>query len=363
MKKLHRAASFLLRMGFPWPGARRDSWSRAGRKALLRRWPAALRPFIWILSATVWPVSSLILSLRVAKRAKTGPRGLWWQCWHAALTRNIPPREFVLYQLHLIGALDKNWTYESETSTLLGQISHSETAALIRDKRAFHDWLSERGMPVVEIIEHLNVPAIIVKPREGRRGDGLVTWTQVDKGLWRSRTACEGGAIQTISSDALLSQLRSSDVIQQRVVEAGLGLDQPAVTRIITTRTEAEAHVLEALVQIPAEGDLTSHRGPFRRVRVETGEVREAGPGQRSLMIGGLRPVMPLEGQILPGWHEILAHLIRAHKALPPPCPLIGWDVIWGSEGPLILEANIGIAFTLVQTDTLEPVCLPEGVL
>ncbi|MEM9098309.1 MAG: sugar-transfer associated ATP-grasp domain-containing protein [Pseudomonadota bacterium] len=362
MTKLRRAFAYLLRMGFPWPGQRADPWSRAARHAVLARWPAALSPLIWVASSLIWPVSSLILSLNSAREARVGPRGLWLICWRAALTRNIPPREFVLYQLHLRGALDKPWRFETETSTLLGQITNPQTGQLSRDKRAFHDWMAGRGAPIVPLLDALQGDAVVSKPRYGGRGMRLTAWYRHARDRWQGQEAFGPGR-ETLAGADLHARIRAQDLLLQPLIPTDPAFGCLPVARVITCRKSDTADVLDALVQIPAKGDLASHRGAFRRVQVTTGEILRAGPGQRSLLSGGLRPEMPLEGQSLPHWAEILPHLTQAHEAMPPPCPLVGWDVIWGRDGPQILEANIGIAFTLFQIDRLEPMDLPEGLI
>ncbi|MEM8793223.1 MAG: hypothetical protein AAGE80_16500 [Pseudomonadota bacterium] len=361
MRKARRAVCFLLRMGFPWVGRRNDPWACAARRAVLRRWPVGLRPLIWGLSAVIWPVSSLWLSARAARRARNGPRGLWLACWQATLSRNIPPREFVLYQLHRPGALRSGWRFETETATWLGQNTNPETVRLVSDKRTFQEWLARRGVPAVLTLPHLSgADQLVTKPRSGGRGHGMCVWIRQDDMLWRPAAGFGGKTGEAVGEEALLAKIAEQDLLLQPFVRPDPGLGVALVARIVTSNTDDGAALVDAVAQVPAEGDLASHRGPFRRIRGKTGEIRGPGPGQRSRLSGGIAPRFPLEGHILPGWEAILTHVIEAHAALPAPAPLIGWDVIWGAGGPLVLEANIGIGLTLFQLDTLEPAGVPE---
>ncbi|MEM0924372.1 MAG: hypothetical protein AAGI13_15085, partial [Pseudomonadota bacterium] len=65
------------------------------------------------------------------------------------------------------------------------------------------------------------------------------------------------------------------------------------------------------------------------------------------------------EGTYLPGWGGIVADLTALHARMSAPPPLIGWDLIWGPKGPMVLEGNTGIGFHLFQLDRLAPSPVP----
>ena len=269
--------------------------------------------------------------------------------------RNVPPREYALFQLHRKGCLDRPWRFERETATLLSQITLPETAALIADKRAFTGWMETMGLPSVPI---LAAPegTFVSKPVRGVRGNSVVLWSPDGPG-WRPRQGFGGREGPRRTADAIMRE--HGGELLQPVVEPHPDLGHPAVVRIVTHRRGSRVEVFDAAVQVPAKGDFCSHRGPFRRVDLSSGMVLPAGPGQRSILLGKPAAPMPLEGLRLPGLPGILDHLLPAHSALAPPVPLIGWDVIIGRDGPRILEANTGIALTAFQLDRLEPARVP----
>lgn len=336
--------------GFPWCGARRDIWAAAGRRAVMRRWPAPLRPFAWLGMAVLWPVTSLALSMTVARAARTAPPGFWLRAWTAALTRNIPPREFADYQLHRQDKASQNWAFTQETALALAQMADRQASALIADKSQFADWMADQDIPHVPVLREAPPGvSIVIKPRRGAQGRGVRAWTWKDD-TWHNQNGFQSGQTGQTSDDLSTSFSADTEIMQPLIPPA---LGHPAVARIITAKGALQP--LEALLQSPAEGDFCSHRGPFRRIDVTTGTVLPPGPGQRTSLYGAGPDMFTLEGAVLPDWPTLCSELTHAHGLLPGPVMIIGWDVLWSPDGPLVLEANTGIAFHLFQADTLRP--------
>lgn len=49
---------------------------------------------------------------------------------------------------------------------------------------------------------------------------------------------------------------------------------------------------------------------------------------------------LPVEGLVIPGWHDVLDLVIEAHRLFAD-VPSLGWDVALTPEGPVLVEANV----------------------
>ncbi|MEL6477992.1 MAG: hypothetical protein AAFR17_11760 [Pseudomonadota bacterium] len=353
MSRAKRALTSLAESGFPWAGGRRDPWSLRARRETLRRWPLALRPMAALAMAVFWPVSSLARALRLSRAAPYRPAGFWWKAWRAALTRNVPPQEFADYQLYRPPGRE-GWRFTRETALTLSRLTPPETSALIADKARLASCLAAAGVPVVPVLDRVEAGrSLVTKPRRGAQGRDVTAWIWTGE-RFRETAGFGGGTGREVSATELADHAQGAVI--QPLIEPGLPV--PAVARVITG--PGAAH--DALIQMPATGDFCSHRGPFRLIDLSDGRVCPPGPGQTGAMTGDGSGVMPLEGTCLPGWTALLDTLTIAHAGLLAPAPLIGWDVIWGAEGPLVLEGNVGIGFHLFQLDRLEPSRVPMPI-
>ncbi|MBY8976569.1 hypothetical protein KHP62_12170 [Rhodobacteraceae bacterium NNCM2] len=364
MRRLRNGFRLLAHSGSPLAGRRRDRWSVEARQAMLRRWPGWVRPLAGAAMALCWPVASFAQARQAAAQGNLGKAEFWRMWWQGAIRRNVPPREYMHYQLWRDGALTLPWSFERETATLLGQLTAGNAAALISDKASFAAWLAGREVPCVPVLTSLPDGDVVLKPRRGARGAGVTAW-RPDGDRFVSAEGFGGGGTARATAEELAARAAAEDLVIQPLIGPHPALGAPAVARIVSVREpERPARVLAALIQTPAEGDFCTHRGPFRLVDPATGEVLPPGPGQMTHRLYPAPPEVPFEGALLPGWSLLLTDLARAHDALPGTVPVIGWDVTFGPEGPLVLEGNTGIGLLLFQLDRLEPLVLPiEGYL
>lgn len=354
MSRWRSALHTLAQSGFPWAN-RPGAWPGTARQALRAKVPAPLGPAATIAMALLWPVASLVQSITMARAAQGGPPHLWRRAWAAALTHNIPPWEFADYQLFRSGAPLAGWRYTRETAATLALLTHPDSAALIADKPRFADWLAREGVPVVPTLAAPEPGgSLVTKPRRGAQGRGVQAWIACDTGF-RSRNGF-GGDTETLSADGLRARIARDELIAQPLIFSPLGT---AAIRIVTHRENAPSRVFDSLLQTAAPGDFCTHRGPFRRIDTTTGQVLPPGPGQTGSIFAPDLGEVAAQGQVIPGWGDILSCLTRAHDLLTPPIPLIGWDILVGPEGPLVLEGNTGIGLHLFQLDRLEPANLP----
>jgi hypothetical protein len=117
------------------------------------------------------------------------------------------------------------------------------------------------------------------------------------------------------------------------------------------------------MLQAPLPGEFISQSGTFRLIDVTNGAVMPPMPGQSS-------PVFEstlgegCDGIVLPRWGDAIALLQRAHSLFPTPTPIIGWDVLFDGDGPLLCEANIEITCYFFQLASANPMAgSPLGAL
>ncbi|MEM0922069.1 MAG: hypothetical protein AAGI13_03435, partial [Pseudomonadota bacterium] len=297
----------------------------------MARWPLALRPFAALAMAMLWPFGSLRSALKVAREAPYRPAGFWHLAWRAALSKNIPPREFADYQLFRKD-IAQDWRYTRETVLLLGRTTPADTADLISDKRRFAPWLAAEGVAVVPLLDDLpEGQPVVTKPQRGMQGRGITAWHWTGEN-YRAEPGFGPAGREELTAEAL--RARVHDEILQPLIPPGLEVH--AVARLITGTGGA----YDALIQTPKSGDFCTHRGPFRLVDLAEGLILRPGPGQTGSIYGDGSGKMPLEGTYLPGWGGIVADLTALHARMSAPPPLIGWDLIWGPKGPMVLEGN-----------------------
>ncbi|MEM7238097.1 MAG: hypothetical protein AAF501_09785 [Pseudomonadota bacterium] len=357
MNRLWRALTRIAMSGFPWSHHGADPWRRQARRALINRWPGALRPAACVAMILVWPLASLRQALAASQNIPDPADRLWLKVWFAALTEHIPPAEFVSYQLHRSARRSPEWRYEWETVALLSEVTDPAAARLLSDKRASARWLAEQGIPAVPVLAHATGGEIISKPRYGARGAGVRQW--------RLTGSCycpvDSPSGRPLGAEELDSYAEEHGLLLQPMIKAHPSVGHPCVARLVTYRpVEHAAHLAMALVQSVPKGTVLSHMGPLRLVETETGHVLPPGPGQT--LAGGRNPIScPVEGKILPGWGEIARQVVRAHSLLEGCVPLVGWDVIFGPQGPMVLEGNTAISLRAFQSVGLAPAGIPQA--
>lgn len=112
-----------------------------------------------------------------------------------------------------------------------------------------------------------------------------------------------------------------------------------ATFRIVTGRSGVQARTLSMLAELPLGKALPlPQQWEVRRVDLATGRL---GPPLRERPSGNNDRQAPLEGTVLPQIAQMAALAARAHDLLTPGLPLVGWDLVAGPDGPILLEGNI----------------------
>ena len=265
-----------------------------------------------------------------------------------AVLHGLSPRELVAFDV-VDAPIDDAlaFIYSSETGAYhrMRSLAHGDPAAgerLLSDKVAFETRLREAGFPTVptlrtwgagETIDELPDSAgdVVVKPVTANQARGYL---RVDT---EHRTAKNllGKEIE-MPFDELLERGVGQPRLAQPFVDAHPDLrdlgsvgELSIVLRVITERTPTGIEVSDALAEVPTKND------GFAIVPVDdNGELGEAALGSEDLESSGRR---------IPQWGELVRAVCGAHAHGPLlNIHAIGWDVIPGATGPLILEGNSG---------------------
>lgn len=375
-RKVPGALRIAVRAGFPWAprGAPAEVFAvrRTARRAVLARYPRALRPLAAAVMTLAWPVVSLVEAGRAAGCARLVPGGrarLTLAAWRHALAENHSPAEYVGYRRFEAADNAGPWLGERESPHAIEALTGAAARALVADKLAFAAALGGRGLSTVPTLAHFAhgrevrrfdrswTGDVVVKPRRGANARGVALWRHED-GLFRN-----GGVTQT--AEALAERLaglsrREDWIVQPRLAPhralAHLAAEGPAGLRIVTGRwPEGRVALTHAMLFRPARGGLAWQGGSFALVDPATGSVEPAGPARRAPVFAQARHDPAFDGVRVPGWPEILALVETAHHAMPAPAPVVGWDVAPTPDGPVIVEANIGLGFFLPQMARAAP--------
>lgn len=342
------------------------------RRLLHRRWPWFVRPIIAILSAFVWPIASWREAGALSGISDTNvhPPNLRKLAWHAALRHNVNPSEYGSYAMWRENAAPPDsYGFRTEISFLNARLMDRTVIDLAGDKVAFAEFCSRNGElavpPTLALFRngHAEAPFtdhappphdLAIKPVRASHARGFEAWRFTD-GAYRCVAATTAkDARSPMDADALLNHLAQSSrseaggllvqpLLAPHATLSHLDCPGPPVVRIITGRwRDGKCELLDAILHKPAPTEFLFTAGSMRLIDVGTGRTHP--------MPGGPHPFARLTADpalddiALPGWPDCLGELPKLHAALPGTAPLLGWDVIFAPDGPVILEANTTIA-------------------
>ncbi len=197
---------------------------------------------------------------------------------------------------------------------------------------------------------------VVLKPLAGDRGENVRIFDRVDEPA-RSLVGANGSEN---AFDDLCRQLLSEEepwLLQQKVeqhpVLAALHRSSVNTVRVITLRgDDGQVTILATALRIglgTAEIDNTTGGGIAATVDLASGIC---GPATSRLSI---RPISrhpdtdsPIEGLALPYWSVVRDTALGAHRSLPFARSL-GWDIAFGTEGPVVLEVNGSWYYNRIQ--------------
>jgi hypothetical protein len=253
---------------------------------------------------------------------------------------------------------------------LLDALGDPAERSLAADKSSMSRALAAIGIPVPPILVELkaadrfdlSVPPwaegrrLFLKPRYGAGSRGIV----VVERLSASRFLV-GGKQMSVSAFAsrLSAQASEGPVLVQPFLEPDPSIrdispQAPPWLRITIYRTPGgEPRVLSGMLVLPTK-DQGGEAPPTTQLLVPVDPVDGMllqgllwkCPGKRFAVVpwNGVR----LTGRIVPEWHEAYRLALRGSTLLPK-LPVIGWDVLITSEGPVVAEANTWIALSSAE--------------
>jgi hypothetical protein len=268
---------------------------------------------------------------------------------HIARQRFADPNDLALFRIADATALD-GYIRRFEDAGLNKIVNpkawHADCA--LADKVRFYARCAEHGLPhpqVIATLQHgraklLQAPgdrALLIKPArgEGGRGVAFLRSPQPDDATW---------------AEAVLGGRPGSWLIQERVAThpslqrfALNALPTARVTTIVNERGEPE--VVNAVLRMPsnpaAQVDNMKAGGLLSPVQLDDGTLGLACAGYG----GGDHFEHPttgakIVGHTLPDWQTAKALVIEAHARAFRDYALIGWDVGFSPQGPVLIEGN-----------------------
>lgn len=361
-------------------GAPMRAWHRRYKLSHLRRMHGVLGTAWWLLRDRYWTLQE---TRRVV--ARFGPA-----CEaHFGVPRATQLRD--LLWLRLVGGVHWDTYYQNqlwrperrriadrflqnhESMVLMRVLAYRaapEDYLLLEDKRRSECWCREHGIPTPETLVELVEGAVVAtaggrdpvdaiegargadlfsKPVDLTGGQGTIRW-RWHAGRWHDEAGVPHDAA------ALLARLASEARADARLLQRALG-NHPALTpvsggalctaRIVTARPpDGAPEITAAAFRTGIGGSSTDnlHRGGIAvAIDRETGRLRSAVQVHPELHVLAFErhpdTDVPFAGFQLPFWAEARALVLRAH-ALLPRLAIVGWDVAFTPDGPVIVEGN-----------------------
>jgi hypothetical protein len=202
---------------------------------------------------------------------------------------------------------------------------------------------------------------LVIKPAAGAKSAGVCIYPGADVVAGRLLTS-DGGwlglgtALERLPAGTGAAMWGS--IVQELVAPhpfvARLNPHTPSTLRVITlVTTEGSVELLGALIKLGVRGqtvDLWGEGAVSVPIEVGSGVLRTG-----RLRAAGTEPLeahpdtgVVFAAQTLPCWDEVVAVCRRAARLLPG-VDAVGWDLLLGVEGPVLLEANAGWGLHMPQ--------------
>ena len=359
----------------------REIWRERGlpARAALAAWFA-----LW------WPISNL--SMLVFCTAFNGPtirrrtgKSMWRQVAEeidVAVRHSIAPPWYYIFDLWDVDKRAQADRYLNRYETKRGIYSLLKKYLGggpngLGDKLEFHEICERRRIPTPALVLVMDrgrvtrgdadLPAadLFVKPRKGRGGWGAECWEYQGRGRYRSLEGRECTGDELLARIARRSRWQPQ-LVQRRLVNhpdiADLGAGELDTARMMTVLNEAGAYefthaVFRTAIRLHSPVDNFHAGGIGAPVDPRTGVLGRA-------MGGGLRGVpgysdqaacdthpvtgARITGRRVPFWQEAVELVERAHRSFPS-VPVVGWDVAFTPEGPVLIEGNSAPDLDIIQ--------------
>lgn len=273
------------------------------------------------------------------------------------------------------------WMSAPHCTLLLSELadrSDRDLRETISDKGTFSSWASENGLPAVPIIARFadgmgqgespeaiasRLPAadLFAKPTRLTWGVGAARWLHAGDGMWTREDGTPVDAAAIVAS--LCAASRRDPFILQRALRSHASLAPLAPHALCTLRcitfldAAGEPQLIGGALRLPVGRmivDNVSSGGMFAGVNPDTGRLTR---GFRVRPDRLFEPVTTgpdgataLADFPVEQWPAARALALASQRAAAP-LPSIGWDIGLATEGPILIEANIGwSALTILLT-------------
>jgi hypothetical protein len=337
---------------------------------------------------------SLNYALPISAAEKIRLSSLLRDCWSACLRDQCWPTDYYKLRLYRAGRrnLAPSFFHERMVLRLLKALNDNETAFLLDDKLEFASACAKHGLPHVDTIAEFSngAPAfppgdlpeqsLFVKHAHSLGGAGVDRWSfdeqlrvyRHDGGDALSAAALivrvgemSAGRAQPTCRSAAAEQHPSGIYIVQRELQ-NHELMRPfsngalCTIRVLTACAYKGApQVIAASLRMPtgtSAVDNFAAGGIASSIDLLTGMLGSAlsrdprAPEYIEHPDSGL----PIAGEFVPFWNEVLDLSLRAHRCFPDVAS-VGWDVVITKEGLKLLEANPTWGTFVVQAPQGKP--------
>ncbi len=374
----------------------RSDWAAIHRFHALQTWNQSVglrKKLALLIAAASWPVWAFLVAChctRLAGRHVEGTTGIprsqqFRDQLSLACFECISPVAYYLFRLYEPENMSRRHgylhRYESKKPALLFKIvsrNPEQVSRLLCDKLLFHDRCVEHGIATPRVhlvvagregrgitgdVTRLPEANLFVKPRRGKGGQGVQAWNFTSPGDYENADG------ERLDREALLERLRADArgqalLVQERIdnhpelaVFCGQAL---ATARIMTVINESERPepVIAVFRMATADAlvDNFHHGGLAASVDLKTGELGSAiamSPfSERTDFHPGTR--RSFAGERIPGWQRALRLAIRAHERFPGRT-VLGWDIGFTAEGPVLVEGNSSPGVHVLQCASGDP--------
>lgn len=314
----------------------------------------------------------------------------WRQLLWLRLARGVHVSTYYQYQIFRPERrrVVSHYLQHNESTVVYRVLAYREAVddyLLLEDKRRLERWCRERAIPTVRTVAEFEGGRLTAvepdyadgappsgrdlfsKPIDLNGGMGAQRWRWVD-GVWHDEagTPHDRAAVFAVLADASRER---GQLLQECLVNAPelalLTTDALSTARIITTRgLGGDPEVVAGAFRIGLRGNATDnlHRGGVAvAIDVTTGRLGGAMRPDPATMIMPLQrhpdTGVAFEGFQLPRWAEATALAVRAH-ALLSHIAVVGWDVAFTPDGPVIVEGNFSPEPRLTQAPSGAPLGL-----
>ncbi|GAF67740.1 unnamed protein product, partial [marine sediment metagenome] len=257
------------------------------------------------------------------------------------------------------------------------------TGKRLNDKLKFHKLCSDHGLPAPSLAMVLRDGAVVggheslpeadlfVKPLNARGGIGGERWDWIGDERYRSCAGEERTRAELLHRLAersrkkpLLVQLRLHNHPDVAEISAG-ALSTSRLMTVLNENGEYESALAVFRTSADPRSPIDNYHahGLVMAVDLATGELGRASgggtlgiPKVSEMIRRDTHPVTGarITGRRLPFWSEAKALAEQAHAAVPG-LPIVGWDIAFTPDGPVIVEGNSGPDVDVMQVAPEQP--------